>query len=188
MKRTREDVDFPLGPETSKKRQEDVGDAKKTMRDHIRMLLSEIPGGADNRLSFKDVADHTDAREKDWDAAVSGDLKAIGVDMSRRFRLMHEPGSDNVLAGSDHPDKTRIDQYFASNPEMTRDFDTILQLGKLVDVANRKLSRQEMEQPINADAMAWWYHSNMDTASLFTGGGVVFGTGGSTYKGLDIRV
>jgi len=36
--------------------------------------------------------------------------------------------------------------------------------------------------------MAWWYQSNMDTATLFTGGGIVFGMGSSAYKGLDIRV
>jgi len=187
-KKTKTDVDFPLGPEQSKKRQDEGVESKATVRDRIRALLLDIPKGDNNRLSFNDIVTHRDSMEKDWDAVVGGDLKSAGVDMSTKIRLMHTPGSGGVAANADHPDKNKIDQYFATNPELADDFERVLQLGKLVDVAERKLAPQEMDQTLETEAMAWWYQSNMDTATLFTGGGIVFGMGSSAYKGLDIRV
>ncbi|MGL1861587.1 MAG: hypothetical protein OCC46_03585 [Pseudodesulfovibrio sp.] len=183
-----EDVDFQLGPEQSKKRHEEVADSGPTIRDRIRNLLADVPRSDGTKLSFKDIVDHRDALEKDWDAAVAGDLTTLGVDMSVKFRLMHDPTTGEVQAHVDHPDKMKIDQYFASNPEMADDFENMLQLDKLIDVARRRLAPQEMDQTLEPEAMAWWFQTNMDTTSLFTGGGVIFGQGSSAYKGLDIRV
>ncbi len=187
-RRPQEDVDFPLGPQSSKKQQEEVAEPRATVRDRIRALLAEVPRQDGNRLSFQDIADYRNSLEKDWDAVVSGDLNSLGVDMDRFFRLTHDPGSGQVSTGVDHPDKAKIDQYFASNPEMADDFKSLLQLGKMVDVAERKLSPEAMNQTLDAEAMGWWYQSNMDPSALFTGGGIVFGGGSSAYKGLDIRV
>ena len=187
-RKPREDVDFPLGPEQSKKRQETGVETRAGVRDRIRTLLADVPRGEGNKVSFRNIAEYRDSLEKDWDALVSHDLAALGVDMSVKFRLMHDGVTGDVLADGDHPDKGKIDQYFASNPDMARDFGRIVQLGKLVDVAERKLTPQEMGQTLDTEAMAWWYQSNMDTASLFTGGGIVFGMGSFAYKGLGIRV
>ena len=145
-RRPQEDVDFPLGPETSKKRLEDPTEPQATVRDHIRSLLADVPKQDGNRLSFKAIVDYRDIMEKDWDAVVSGDLQGLGVDMNRKFRLMHDPVTGQVTAGNDHPDKAKIDQYFALNPEVADDFKTVMQLGKLVDVAERKLTPDEMNQ------------------------------------------
>lgn len=187
-RRPQEDVDFPLGPDSSKKRQDEPVEPRATVRDHIRTLLADIPRKDGNRLSFNDIVNFRDSMEKDWDAVVASDLKGLGVDMSQKIRLMHDPATGSVTSGSDHADKMKVDQYFASNPDMADDFETILQLGKLVDVAQRKLTPEQMDQTLDGEAMGWWYQSNMDTATLFTGGGIVFGMGSSAYKGLDIRV
>ena len=187
-KRSQGDVDFPLAPEQSKKRHEEATDSRATVRDRIKAILSEIPKQGENKLSFQNIVDYRDVLETEWDETVNNDLKALGVDMSAKFRLMHDASTGDVVASNDHPDKGRIDAYFASNSERADEFRTIIQLGKLVNVAENKLSPQDMNQTLQPEAMAWWYQSNMDTASLFNGGGVVFGAGGSAYKGLDIRV
>jgi len=187
-RRPQEDVDFPLGPETSKKQQAEPAEPKATVRDRIRALLADVPKEGGNRLSFKAIVDYRDVLVKDWDAVVSGDLKGMGVDMSQTFRLTHDPVTGQVTAGADHPDKAKIDQYFLLTPDMADDFKNVLQVDKLVDVAERKLTPDEMNQTLDSEAMGWWYQSNMDASALFTGGGVVFGAGSFAYKGLDIRV
>lgn len=187
-RRRQEDAEFPLGPEQSKKRQPEVVQTGPTARDHIRSLLSAISGGTNERLSFQDVADHRDGLKSRWDSEVSEDLKTLGVSMSDRFRLMVDPATDSVTTGSDHPDKQKIDAYFASHPERADEFKTLIQLDKLAETAENRLSPDNMQQSLLPDAMAWWYQTNMDTSSLFSGGGMIFGTGGSAYKGLDIRV
>lgn len=187
-RKAQEDVDFPLGPELSKKRQEIPAEPRTTVRDHIRTLLEDVPKQDGSRLSFNDIADYRDSLKQDWDAVVTSELSGLGVDLGQKFGLMLDPTTDRVTVSDDHPDAMKIDQYFESNPEMGHDFETVLQLGKLVDVAERKLSPQQMDQTLETEAMAWWYQSNMDTATLFTGGGVVFGMGSSAYKGVDIHV
>ena len=187
-KRPQGDVDFPLAPEQSKKRHEAVPDSRGAVWNSIQNILSEIPKRDGNRLSFQDIIDYRNAMETEWDQAVDGDLKGLGVDMSVKFRLRHDASADDVTASTDHPDKARIDAYFVANPDRANEFRTIIQLGKLANVAENKLSPQDMGQTLQVEAMAWWYQSNMDTTSLFGGGGVIFGAGGSAYKGLDIRV
>lgn len=186
--KAQEDVDFPLGPEQSKKRQETVGAPSASARDRIQVLLAEIPRRDGNKLSFLDVKKFRDSLEKDWDARVFGDLSSMGVDMNRKFRLTDDPLSGEVAANGDHPDKAKIDQYFYSNSDVADDFKSLLQLGKLVDAADRKLAPQELETQLSPEAMAWWFDSNIESASLFSGGGIIFGMGSSAYKGLDIRV
>ncbi len=187
-RRPQGDVDFPLAPEQSKKRHVEVQDSRGAVRDRIKNILSEIPKRDGNRLSFQDIIDYRDALETEWDQTVGDDLKKFGVDMSVKFRLRHDAATNDVSASVDHPDKARIDAYFAANPDRADEFRTVIQLGKLVEVAENKLSPQDMNQTLQTEAMAWWYHSNMDTAALFNGGGVVFGAGSSAYKGVDILV
>ena len=91
------------------------------------------------------------------------------------------------MAG-DHGSREMITAYFATNPERALELGEVLQFGKLAGVAEGKLTPQDMSQTLQTEAMAWWYSSNMDTGSLFSGGGVLFGTSGVAYKGLDIRV
>lgn len=181
------DVDFPLGPEQSKKRQETADSTGPSSRDRIRRLLAEIPTSENNTLTFQSVVEYRDRIEKDWEARVSGELAAFGVDTSTKFRLVYDPATGTVEANGDHPDKAKIDQYFVANPDAADEFKTIMQLGKLTDAARQRLSPQEMETSLSPEAMAWWFDTNMDAASLFSGGGTVFGVG-SAYKGLDIRV
>lgn len=187
-RRPQSDADFPLAPESSKKRHGDVTDSSAAVRDRIQIILSDVPKRDGKTLSFQDVVDYRDTIETEWDRGIGDDLKELGVDMTASFRLMHDASSGKVRAIGDHPDKAKIDGYFESNPERADEFRIILQLGKLASVAQGKLTPKDMNQTLQIEAMAWWYQANMDTASLFQGGGVVFGAGGSAYKGLDIHV
>lgn len=188
-RKPREDVDFPLGPEQSKKRQDESGEQRGDgLRARIRALLADVSTDGGSGISFQDILDHREMLERDWGDRMERDLRGLGVDMTRVFRLVNDPAAGSVTAGADHPDKMKIDQYFASNSEMVEDFERVLQLGKLSDTALRKLTVDEMGQELSVEAMAWWFQSNMEGASLFAGGGTVFGMGASSYKSLDIRV
>ncbi|QJB55145.1 hypothetical protein [Pseudodesulfovibrio sp. zrk46] len=187
-KKQPEDVGFPLGPETSKKQQADAAEPAATVRERVRALLADVPKSGEGRLSFRDIVNYRDSQEKDWEALATHDLRGLGVDTERSFRLMHDPSTGLVTASNDHPDKARIDQYFASNQEVADEFKSVLQLGKLVDVAERKLTPEQMDQTLDSEAMGWWYQSNMEASALFSGGGIIYGAGSFAYKGIDIRV
>lgn len=187
-RRPRADVDFPLGPDTSKNRPEESSTPVTTVRERIRELLATVPRNEDNRFSFRDIADHRDVLEQDWNSRVAGDLKGLGVDVERPFRLTHSPGDNTVTAGNDHDGFATIDRYFTSEADAADDFKTILQLGRLMDTAENRLTPHEMNTRLDGEAMGWWFQSNMDSSALFSGGGIVFGVGGFDYRGIDITV
>jgi len=153
----------------------------------IQAILNRIPAGDDNRLSFKDVVDHHDTLQSTWNREVSDDLSNLGVAVSSPFRLMYDPAGAATVAG-EHRDKEMINAYFTTNPSRVNELGESIRLGKLASGAQDRLSPNEMEQTLPPDAMAWWYVTNVDTSTLYTGGGLLFGAGGGVYKGVDIRV
>ncbi|CCH48283.1 hypothetical protein [Pseudodesulfovibrio piezophilus] len=183
-----DEAEFSLDAELSKRRQETGSEAKKSSRDHIRRLLEGIPKRAGNRLSFTDISEYRTALESKWDMTVTRGLEAVGVDLTRTFHLSFDATTGSVTASSDHPDKAAIDAYFDTDAEVSEEFDTLVQLGKLVDVAERSLSSKQREQTLDSDAMTWWFQSSLPPSALFCGGGVIFGMGGSSFMGVDILV
>jgi len=186
-KRVQDDAEFPLGPEQSKKRQETSVETGGDVRNFIRGLLSQVESGEDGRLSFKDVVEHHASIQSGWNSAVKDDLGQLGVDTSSPFRLMYDPAGSVTVVG-EHADREMIDRYFSTNPDRVKEMGDILQFGRLASAAESRFSMQDMDQTLQTEAMAWWYSSNMDTTTLFAGGGTVFGSGNTPYKGLDIHV
>lgn len=185
--KTHRDAGFSLETDQSKSRQPDVSDGCVAC-DTLASIVREVERANDGALSFNHLAAHRDELEAKWDREVRSDLFSIGVDLTTPFRLVHDAASDSVTASSDHPDTLRIDQYFMGNQQKALDFKKRLTLDKLVDVAQRTLSTEEMDTPMDEESMVGWFRSHMDTASLFSGGGIIFGRGRSAYRGLDLRV
>ncbi|BDQ33330.1 hypothetical protein [Pseudodesulfovibrio portus] len=186
-KRAREDVEFPLAPETSKSRQEDGTDSRDATRGRILALLRQVEGEGQGSLSFADVIAHHEAVQSRWNSEVGEDLAELGVNVDAVFRLMYDPAGVVTVAGG-HSDQEMIDSYFIANPGKVRELGEILQYGRLASAAGTGLNRNELEQPRSAEAMTEWYASNVNPASLSGGGGMLFGAGGTVYRGLDIRV
>nr|WP_321513912.1 hypothetical protein [uncultured Pseudodesulfovibrio sp.] len=186
-KRAQDDAEFLLGPEQSKKRQENTVETRGDVRNYIRGLLSQVESGDDGRLSFRDVVDHHALIQSSWNNAVKNELGQLGVDTLSPFRLMYDPAGAVTVVG-DYGDREMIDRYFSTNPGRVREMGDIIQFGRLASTAESRLSVQDMDQTLQTEAMAWWYSSNMDTTTLFAGGGTVFGAGNTPYKGLDILV
>ena len=186
-KRTREDVEFPLGPEQSKSRQDEGADSREAARGCILGLLRKVEADAEGDLSFADVVAHHEAVQSQWNGEVGDDLAELGVNTDVPFRIMYDPAGGVTVVG-DHPDREMIDRYFVANPARVREFGEIFRYGRLASATEARLGPGEMEQTPGVEAMASWYAANMDTASLSGGGGIVVGGGGTVYKGLDIRV
>lgn len=186
-KKTTSDSEFSLDAEQSKTRRVDTPASGSVMRGYLRDLLATAAPDGGSTLSFSDVeAHHADLLES-WNSEVKADLTDLGVDTDSVFRLMHDPAGTATVVG-DHPDKEMINAYFTSNPDKVTELGRTLQFGKLVATAKNRLSEKDMDRSLSTDAMAWWYSTNMDTASLFSPGGVVVGASATPYKGLDIRV
>lgn len=186
-KKAREDVDFPLGTEQSKSRQDQGDGARDLARGQILSLLNRVDGATGGGLSFADVIAHHEAVQSRWTGEVAGELAELGVNVDTSFSLMYDPAGMVTAAGG-HPDSEMINSYFVANPGRVGELGDILQYGKLASVAEAQLSQSEKDQAVSVEAMAGWYAGNMDIASLSSGGGMPFGAGGTVYKGLDIRV
>ncbi len=82
-RKPREDVDFPLGPEQSKKRQDESGEQRGDgLRARIRALLADVSTDGGSGISFQDI----------W--IIARCLNAIGViawSGIARTRSGHDP-------------------------------------------------------------------------------------------------
>ena len=156
----------------------------------IMSLLSRVPKGNDDRLSFQDVEDYRETLGKAWDKVVMADLKALGVDVSQEMPMTYDVDTGKVTVASGTKGKAVIDQYFEDNPEVVSQFYDIVQLGKLTSTAESKLSQDQRIQNIKLQSMAWWYEGNTDVQSWFDGGGLLAlqGQGATSYTGLNLVV
>lgn len=161
-----------------------------SMGTEIVSLLSLVPKGDDDKLSFQDVENYRTKLGEDWDKAVMADLKALGVDVSQEMPMSYDVETGKVTVASGTKGKEIIDQYFEDNPEVVNQFYDIIQLGKLTSTAKSKLSQEQMAQNIKLKSMSWWYEGNMDVQSWFNGGGLLAlqGQSSSAYSGLNMMV
>lgn len=182
----REETD---GSTSRKSSEETSGDWRGRIRSEIESLLDEIPKGDDDKLSFEDIRDYRAKLDEEFDDSVKKDLKALGVDVSRKFTLVHDGATGKVTVDGNHPDKAIIDKYFEDNPDKVNDFKKLLQLDKLVSYTRpqQTLSQNDFKAQMQAKSMAWWLSSNMDASSWFSNGGMMFGAG-AAYQSLNLRV
>jgi len=164
------------------------GSLKSQIRNQINALLANIPKGDDGKLSFQDIKDYLDKEEKLWDDSVKADLAALNVDITSEFPLSYDAASGTVTVAEGHPDKALIDKYFELNPEKVEKFEEIIQLGKMTKISSSTQSATQLRRDIQQSAMSIWFEDNSDPTTWFSGGGMMFGQGQSTYTGLDIRV
>ncbi|WFS61536.1 hypothetical protein LF599_12770 [Pseudodesulfovibrio thermohalotolerans] len=186
-RKTVSDSEFPLGPEQSKNRRDEVASSGAVMRGYLRDLLSSATPDNSRELAFVDIEARYDDMLKTWNDEVEADLESLGVDTSAAFRLHYDSAGSATVIG-EHPDREMINAYFSANPDKVEQLGRTLQFGKLVATAKNRLSEQDMNRTLSTDAMAWWYSTNMNTQDLFAPGGIVVGAGFTPYKGLDIRV
>lgn len=181
------DVHFSLGAEESNNRRPEEM-PESSAYDLLAATVADVKDANGGELSFSRLSAYLDLMEARWDRSVRADLFSMDVDLSTDFRLVYDPAAGTVVASSDHPDQRRIDQYFMSNREQVEAFKQRLVLDKMVDAAKRSVPEDAIDTPISIEEMIDWFRFNMDTASLFSGGGIVFGKGRSVYRGLDMRV
>lgn len=168
--------------------QSDKGSSISSLRSQIDALLANIPKGSDNKLSFKEVHDYLEEQEKQWDETVKADLKELGVNTYEQFPLSYDPKAGTVTVAEGHPDKAVIDKYFADNPDKVAKFEEIIQIGKLTNTSKSNLTPVDIKRSIQQQSMAIWFEDNSDPTTWFSGGGMMFGAGNSSYTGLNIKV
>jgi len=159
------------------------------VREYVESLLADIPRSNGNKLTFQDVYDYRDSRNKEWSERFEADMQKLGVDTSIDIKLSLNGSTGEVTAQKGHPDKAVIDQYFIDNPEMAEGFEEGLQLSKLTALTESKLTSSELRQQLSLTSMSIWFENNTSASSLFSGGGMVLGQQGvSTYAGLNLTV
>ncbi len=174
----------------AKQQTEFTGSWKSQIRSQIDSLLKDVPKGDDNKLSFQDIDDYRAKLEKEWDESVKADLKKLGVNTEKEFPLSWDAATGKLTVSKEHPDKEKIDKYFASNEDKVAEFQRIIQLGKMTSMSKENFTPTQMRQNIQKESMAWWYEDNSDPTTWFAGGGLLLGNGNNqaSYTGLNLKV
>lgn len=158
------------------------------IRSQIDSILANIPKGDDGKLSFKEVVAYLDSKKEAWDESVKADFEQMGINTYEQFPLSYDPASGSVTVASGHPDKAKIDSYFASNQDKIDEFEEIIQIGKLTRTSNQSLTQAELKQTLQQTVMSAWFDDNTDPSSWFSGGGLMFGSGQLSLSGLNLKV
>jgi len=160
-----------------------------TIRRHVQELLADVPRQG-NTLTFADVAAYREQRLEEFQDFVRQGLKGLGVDLSKDLDLHYDANTGKVLAGN-HPDKALVERFFEASPELVQEYAQLLQLTKLTESAETKLSPSEMRLRIQSEMMSAWFGEN--AGDDFFGGSLAMSLVGiqglaKAYTGLNLRI
>lgn len=151
-------------------------------------LMAELSKSGFSKLSFKDIKAQREAIEKQFDKEVREELKALGVDTDKKFQLIYDESSGKIVVGNDHPDKKVIESYFAANPERVKQFNVILDMQQVEELAQNRLEPQQFRAKITQQSMAFWLNQNAQS-DMFSGiRGIMFDIENSYMRSLNMRV
>lgn len=151
-------------------------------------LLANLPKGPSGNISFTEISQYLEQAETQFDNEVKAELKDLGVDVDTKFQLIYDESTGKITVGNDHPDKKKIEAYFAANPERVKQFNTILDLHQVEDLAQNRLNPPDLRKQISQQSMAFWLSDN-STSEMFTGiRGLIFDIQNSYMKTLNMRV
>ena len=97
---------------------------------------------ADGSVHLEDIQAHLAEISADLQSALSSKFRAAGIDTSRSIDLETD-AQGNVRIANDHPDKEKIEQLFADDPELANDFRGVLALQQLVSAAEKHMEFAE---------------------------------------------
>ncbi len=158
------------------------------IRRQVEELLADVPKQGD-KLTFADIKSYRENRLEEFQKTVREGLEALGVDLSKDLNLSYDANSGKVTAGN-HPDKAKVERFFESNSELTQEYASLLQLTKLTETADVKISPTDMRRRIQSSMMSAWYSENTDD---FFGGSLAMSLAGvnsqiQAYTGLSLRI
>lgn len=159
------------------------------IRRYVEDLLADIPkqGG---KLTFDDIKAYREEKLEELRESVREGLEALGVDLSKDLNLSYDANTGKVLV-SNHPDKAKVERFFESNPELTEEYARLLQLTKLTETADAKISAADMRRRVQAGMLSAWFEQN--AGEDFFGGSLsmslaVLKGQARAYTGLSLRV
>lgn len=162
--------------------------ADPVLQQKISDLMKELSDRGLSRLSFEDIQKQRKAIESTFDEEVREELKALGVDTDTKFQLIFDESTGRIVVGNDHPDKKIIESYFAANPERVKQFNTILDLQQVEELAQNRLEPQQFKKQITQQSMAFWLNQN-GQSDMFSGiRGIMFDIENSYMRSLNMRV
>ncbi|MEG6550472.1 hypothetical protein V6C53_09565 [Desulfocurvibacter africanus] len=158
------------------------------IRRQVEELLADVPRQGD-KLTFDDIKDYREERLEEFQKKVREGLEAMGVDLSTDLNLSYDANSGKVTAAN-HPDKAKVERFFESNPELTQEYADLLQLTKLTETADAKISPADMRRRIQSDMMSTWFSDNTED---FFGGSLAMSLASvnsqvQAYTGLSLRI
>lgn len=122
-------------------------------------------------ITFNDLLTHRDDLTEAFTAEMEAGLKAAGVAEDADFRIsLNEHGEIEVK--SNHPDKAKIEKYFAENPELAEDYQHIEALNKLEQARSAQgYNLQTSYSPGRLLSMSSLMSQQPPTNMAVTGGG-----------------
>ncbi|WP_018123192.1 hypothetical protein [Desulfovibrio oxyclinae] len=164
------------------------GSDGSSVANRVAELLKEMPKDAFGRMSFEEISKYRKQVEEQFDSEIRAELKELGVDVDSKFQLIYDESTQRVVVGNDHPDKDKIEAYFADNPNRVKQFNTIMDLYEVEQLSQNRMNPQQLRQKLNTQSMAFWMQQNGGN-DMFTGiQGIMFDAQNSYMRALNMKV
>lgn len=112
-------------------------------------------------------------------------LSSLSIDPNISFTIQVDD-SGNIQVISDHPDKDKLQQFFAENPELVKKYRQIETLAGIDDARKAmQISPNAMRKRIQIESMAAWWAGSGSTSSWF---GTYASGNLSMLSGLNLNV
>jgi len=148
----------------------------------LSAAMDSLGLSSEDRVTFQTLMEYRDKLEDQFTAQVKNDLRKLGVDEEIEFRLSSGSDGTGLAVITDHQDKAVVEQYFADNPSMVRQFEQLQSLNKMEETRRSQgIDLKAIRTRLQMESMSAWFSGNAGFMAYAAGSG-------SWYNGLSTVV
>lgn len=147
-----------------------------TLATALSGIMDEMALGANDKVSFRTLAQYQEKLQAAFTAQVKADLRELGLDENTQFSLVAGPDGSGVRVICDDPEaKAVIEKYLKDNPTAVATFEKIQSLNKLEESRkSRSIDVDAIRSRIQVESMTTWFSTNNSIASFYNGGAAYY--------------
>lgn len=124
----------------------------------VSSALKSMGLSSSDRVTFSTLMDHKADLETKFSENVRADLLKLGIDPSVDFRLVSGTDGTGVKVVSNHPDKAKIEKYFADNKNRVAEFEQIQGLANIENTRkSQSIDKDSLRSRLQLESMSAWF-------------------------------
>jgi hypothetical protein len=114
--------------------------SKAEIRKQVESALSLVTPGKTGKITMADITASRDSRLAEFKDTVSKGLLAVGVDPKVDFTLGYNSSTGKLIVNTTSSDKRKIEAYFAANPDLAEEFNSVQKLDAMANMIGKMSS------------------------------------------------